>query len=135
MGWVAIFMVGNFPVAVAMGTALGFLSGLGTGGGSLLILWLGLGLGMPQQQARLINLMFFIPSAVVACLFRWKQGQLNMKKVLPAMIAGSIAAAIFAVVGKRMDTSLLEKLFGGLLIFTGFRELFYKPKNNGEAER
>ena len=128
-------MVGSFAFAVAMGTALGFLSGLGTGGGSLLILWLGLGLGMAQQQARLINLMFFIPSAVVACLFRWKQGQLDVKKILPAVIAGSISAAIFAIVGREMDTSLLEKLFGGLLIFTGIRELLYKPKNHDKAER
>ena len=111
-----------------MGTLLGVLSGLGTGGGSLLILWLTLGLGMAQDEARAINLMFFIPSALVACLFRWKQGQLKIKKVLPAIIAGSISAAIFALLGKNMDTSLLQKLFGGLLIFTGIRELLYKPK-------
>lgn len=121
-------MLGSFPFAVLMGTLLGVLSGLGTGGGSLLILWLTLGLGMAQGEARAINLMFFIPSALVACLFRWKQGQLEIKKVLPAIIAGSISAAIFAFLGKNMDTSLLQKLFGGLLIFTGIRELLYKPK-------
>ena len=121
-------MLGSFPFAVLMGTLLGVLSGLGTGGGSLLNLWLTLGLGMAQGEARAINLMFFIPSALVACLFRWKQGQLQIKKVLPAIIAGSISAAIFALLGKNMDTSLLQKLFGGLLIFTGIRELLYKPK-------
>ena len=121
-------MLESFPFAILMGTLLGVLSGLGTGGGSLLILWLTLGLGMAQGEARAINLMFFIPSALVACLFRWKQGQLEIKKVLPAIIAGSISAAIFALLGKNMDTSLLQKLFGGLLIFTGIRELLYKPK-------
>lgn len=121
-------MAVSFPLAVAMGTALGFLSGLGTGGGSLLILWLTLGTGMEPEQARLINLMFFIPSAVVACLFRWKQGKLDIKKILPAMVAGSISAVLFSMIGSRMDTSLLKKLFGGLLIVTGLRELFYKPK-------
>ena len=128
MGRVAVFMAVSFPLAVAMGTALGFLSGLGTGGGSLLILWLTLGTGMAPEQARLINLMFFIPSAVVACLFRWKQGKLDIKKILPAMVAGSISAVLFSMIGSRMDTSLLKKLFGGLLIVTGLRELFYKPK-------
>ena len=115
-------------VAVIMGTALGFLSGLGVGGGSLLMLWLTLGVGMAQDQARLINLMFFIPSATVACLFRWKQGRLEIKKILPAIVAGSISAAAFAVLGSRMDTSLLRKLFGGLLLLTGIREIRYKPK-------
>lgn len=121
-------MLESFPWAVLMGTLLGVLSGLGTGGGSLLILWLTLGLGMTQGEARAVNLLFFIPSALVACLFRWKQGQLEIKKVLPAIVAGSISAAIFALLGKSMDTSLLKKLFGVLLIFTGLRELFYKPK-------
>lgn len=121
-------MLESFWFAMLIGTALGFLSGLGTGGGSLLILWLGLGLGMEQHLAKAINLMFFIPSAVVACLFRWKQGRLEIKKILPAIVAGSISAAFFAVVGREMDTSLLRKLFGGLLIFTGIRELLYRPK-------
>ena len=118
----------SFPFAVMVGMVLGFLSGLGTGGGSLLILWLTLGLGMAQPEARAINLMFFIPSALVACLFRWRQGGLDIKKILPAILAGSISAGIFSVLGSRLDTSLLQKLFGGLLIFTGIRELFYKPK-------
>lgn len=122
-------MLACFPVAVLMGTVLGFLSGLGTGGGSLLILWLGLGLGMAQNEARIINLMFFIPSALAACLFRWRQGRLDIKKVLPAIVAGSISAGVFALLGSRMDTSLLKRLFGGLLIFMGIRELMYRPKD------
>ena len=84
-------MLESYPVSVLIGTLLGILSGLGTGGGSLLILFLSLGLGMAQPEARAINLMFFIPSALVACLFRWKQGRLDIKKVLPAIISGSIA--------------------------------------------
>ncbi len=118
----------SFPIAVLVGAALGFLSGLGIGGGSLLILWLTLGIGMAQAEARVINLMFFIPSAVIACLFRWKQGQLDLKKILPAILAGSIAATVFTKIGQQMDTSLLRKLFGVLLLFTGFREVTYRPK-------
>ena len=114
---VAIFMLGN----ALMGTLLGFLTGLGTGGGSLLILWLTIGVGMTQSNASVINLMFFIPSAAVSCFFRWKQGKLTVKKVLPAIIAGSISALLFAMLGKWMDTTWLRKLFGVLLIFTGFR--------------
>lgn len=128
MGRVAVFMLESLPFTILVGTVLGFLSGLGTGGGSLLILWLTLALGMQQAEARVINLMFFIPSALVACFFRWKQGKLDLKKVLPAIVAGSMTAALFTILGRELDTSLLKKLFGGLLIFTGIRELFYKPK-------
>lgn len=121
-------MLNSFPVSALIGTILGFLSGLGTGGGSLLILWLSLALGMAQQTARAINLMFFVPSALVACLFRWKQGRLDIKKVLPAILAGSASAAIFSYFSTHWDTEILQKLFGILLLLTGIRELLYKPK-------
>ena len=122
-------MLQTFPVALAVGTALGFLSGLGIGGGSLLILWLTLVLDLPQGQARTMNLLFFLPAAVIAALFRWKQGAIPLKKIFPAMIWGSIAAAVFSWIGLHvMDLTILKKLFGGLLLITGLRELFYKPK-------
>ena len=48
-------------VNAVIGAALGFLSGLGVGGGSLLLLWLTIVTGMEQSEARLINMMFFLP--------------------------------------------------------------------------
>ena len=121
-------MLESIPVVIVISTLLGFLAGIGVGGGSLLILWLTLVLGMPHPQARILNLIFFIPSAVAASFFRWKQGELDLKKVLPSIISGCIAAALFSTLGQRIDTSVLKKLFGGLLLITGIRELMYKPK-------
>lgn len=123
-------MLNTFPFAVLIGALLGFLSGLGTGGGSLLIVYLTLVLSMPQSDARAINLMFFLPSALIASLFHWKQGTLEVKKILPAIVAGSISAGIFAYCSTSWDTALLRKLFGALLLFTGIRELTYRPKNS-----
>ena len=60
-------------ISLMVGTALGFLSGLGIGGGSLLILWLTVVLQTDPQISRSINLLFFIPSAIVVCIFRMKQ--------------------------------------------------------------
>ena len=51
----------SLPVALIVGTVLGFLTGLGVGGGSLLILWLTLVLEMPQTAARGIICCFFCP--------------------------------------------------------------------------
>ena len=121
-------MLDSLPVMLLVGTVLGFLSGLGIGGGSLLILWLTVVLGMDHQNARMINLLFFIPSAFIACFFRWKQGVVQWKKILPAMISGSIAAALFSWLGGMLQLDLMKKLFGGLLILTGLRELFYRPR-------
>lgn len=121
-------MLESFPVIVIIGTILGFLTGLGVGGGSLLILWLTMVLHMEQQIARGMNLLFFLPSAIIACFFRMKQGCIQIRAILPAVIAGSIAAALFSWLSTGLDTALLKKLFGILLLLTGLRELLYKPK-------
>ena len=122
-------MVESFLLPLLAGTVLGFLTGLGVGGGSLLILWLTVVLHMPQAEARLLNLLFFLPSAVISCLFRWRQGTLQVGKVLPAIIAGCAAAGAFSFLSGMLDTAVLKKLFGGLLLITGLRELFYRPRN------
>lgn len=114
--------------SLTLGTVLGFLSALGVGGGSLLVLWLTAVLGLPPETARAINLMFFLPSALIACIIRRRKGQLNLKQLLPAMVCGCIAAAVFSWVGLQLDTKLLKKGFGILLILTGVRELRYKVK-------
>ena len=121
-------MLESIPVVLIAGTVLGFLSGIGVGGGSLLMLWLTLVLGMEHTQARIINLLFFIPSAVIASVFRWKQGNLDIRKIIPAIISGCILAFFFSLLSTRMDLSILKKLFGILLLATGLRELFYRPQ-------
>lgn len=113
-----------FPVAAV----LGFLAGLGVGGGSLLMLWLTAVVNMDYSVARTVNLLFFLPSALIATLFHKKQGSVDIRKVLPAIICACIAAAILSYIGKHIDTTLLKKLFGGVLIITGLRELFYRDR-------
>jgi uncharacterized membrane protein YfcA len=113
---------------ILIGTLLGFLSGLGTGGGSLLILYLTLARDLPQGEARLINLLFFLPSAVIACLFRIHKGDLKLKKVFPAIATGCFTAAIFSISSQKWDIQFLKTSFGLLLLITGIRELLYRPK-------
>lgn len=122
-------MLSSVYVAIPVSVALGFLSGLGTGGGSLLILWLTLVLDVPQGDARAMNLMFFLPSAIIACLFRWKQGKLDFKKVFPGILAGCAAAGLCSLLTAGGTPEFLKKCFGVLLIFTGIREISYKSRD------
>ena len=121
-------MLESFPVSLAVGIVLGFLTGLGIGGGSLLILWLTLVLGFDQATARGINLLFFLPASAISCAIRCKQGHLNLRLCLPAMVSGCIAAGLASWVSTAVDTALLRKPFGVLLLATGLRELLYRPK-------
>ena len=120
-------MLTSFPICVLIGSALGFLTGMGVGGGSLLILWLTLALGFDQTTARGINLLFFLPSSAICCFFRLRQGRLNLKKCLPAIVSGCTAALLGSLMAAWMNTELLRKPFGSLLLLTGLRELTYRP--------
>lgn len=121
-------MLTTVPIAITAGVILGFLAGLGVGGGSLLILWLTLALNMDPDTARAINLMFFITAAGSVSIFRLRQGIIKWKEILPAIVFGCMAAALFSLVSSRIDQDTVKKLFGGLLLITGIRELLYRPR-------
>lgn len=121
-------MLESIPFSLLIGTILGFLSGLGVGGGSLLILWLTQVLGMSYAPARIINLMFFLPAAIISSFYRRKEGTLKLKKLYPGIIAGCVAAAAASIVSASLDTDMIKKLFGFLLLLAGCKELFYKEK-------
>ena len=122
-------MLNSLPISIGISTILGILSGLGVGGGSLLILWLTLVVHVSPQDARIINMLFFIPCALSATLYRWKKGNIALKEIWPGMTAGCLAAIGGALLAKNVEVSILKKLFGLLLLVTGMREIFYRPRN------
>jgi len=121
-------MLESFPAAAAVAALLGFLAGLGVGGGSLLILWLTMVLGMEYTAARSINLLFFLPAAILSCWQRSRRGVLCWKQLLPGIAAGCLSAVLFFRLGQNLELDILKKGFGVLLLLTGIRELRYRPK-------
>ena len=121
-------MLESIPITVLAGLILGALAGMGVGGGSLLILWLTLVIQMDYEAARTVNLLFFLPTALIASWFHRKEGTLHYNKVLPAILAGAVSAALFSLLRSRIDTQGLKTLFGLLLLIIGVRELFYRPR-------
>ena len=121
-------MLNSFPVSVLIGAVLGALAGLGTGGGSLLLLWLTLVHDMDAEEARTVNLLFFLASAGITSVLRLKNRSLEIKKILPGILAGCLAAAGFSILGRYLDAGILKKAFGFLLLITGIRELLYRPR-------
>ena len=128
LGRGAVFMLNSPLIGILAGVILGYLAGLGIGGGSLLIMYLTLLLHMDGGTARAINLMFFITAAGSVSVFRWKRGTLDIRTILPAVITGCVAAALFSFLSHVIDQTVSKKLFGGLLLITGVRELFYRPR-------
>ena len=128
VGRYTIPVLTSLPVILIVGTLFGFLAGIGVGGGSLLVLWLTVVLQMDPSAARSINLIFFLPSALIACIFRLRQRTLEIRPLLPAILSGCIFAGIFSIISAMLDVLVLKKLFGIVLLITGLRELFYRPR-------
>ena len=118
----------EYLLPLFIGFVLGFLAGLGIGGGSILIIWLTLFAEIPQNDARAVNLLFFLAAAGSVSIFRWKKGNLNIKEILPAIICGCLSAALFSWISGNAPLGIIKKIFGGLLIITGIRELLYRPR-------
>lgn len=113
-------------IGIGIASILGVLTGLGIGGGSLLLLWLTYVVGFTVQEARSINLLFFLPSALVCSLLRIRQHLVSPKALLPAVIPGSIAAAVCAWFSPNLRKETLQMMFAVLMIISGIRELRYK---------
>ena len=122
-------MLNSFLFSMLIGAILGFLAGLGTGGGSLLLLWLTLVVGIDDGIALTVNLLFFLAASGSISILRFQKDTLDFKKILPGILAGCVSAAAFSILGRYLDSVLLKKAFGVLLLVTGFRELFYRPRN------
>ena len=98
------------------------------------MLWLTLVVGLDPYTARCINLLFFIPCALCSSLFRWKQGSLPIKKLVLPIILGGTMAGIFSFLGSQLDTEVFKKIFGGLLLLCGIKELLYKAPVSHASE-
>ena len=117
-----------FLISLFISTILGFLAGLGVGGGSLLLIWLTQILRLAQAQARILNLLFYLPAAIIATHFQKQQKTTQPKIIRPGIIAGCSCAAIISLLTRNIDLTLLKPLLGILLIFIGLREIFYRPR-------
>lgn len=115
--------------ALVIGLLTGILSGFGIGGGTILMIYLTAFAAFPQKIAQGINLLYFIPTAAAALMLHSKHHQLKWNAVLPAALCGCATAAAFSFLAMGMDLTLLRRLFGVFLLFTGISELKEKPKS------
>ncbi|MPN09801.1 hypothetical protein SDC9_157093 [bioreactor metagenome] len=111
---------------VLIGLASGIISGMGIGGGTILIPALSFIMETPQQQAQMINLLFLVPTAIVALIKHKKEGNIDFKTAKPVIFYGIIGAIIGSIIAVNMEAELLRKFFGGFLFIMGIIEIFKK---------
>ena len=118
----------DWLLPVFVGAATGVLSGFGVGGGTLLLVYLTAFAGVDQHQAQGINLLYFLPAALLALPAHVKNGYVNKPTLCPAILAGLAGTALAAWIATGLEVGLLHRLFGAFLLYVGVRELLARPE-------
>ncbi len=106
----------------------GIISGMGIGGGTILIPTLVFFAGARQQIAQSVNLLVFIPSAVVALTVHIRKGNIEKHLLLKLVALGSIGSVLGSLMAVNLDSELLKKIFGFFLFAMGLYEIRSKCK-------
>lgn len=119
----------KYLLYILFGALGGLIGGMGMGGGTILIPLLTLFLDIPQLEAQTINLISFIPMAVVSLAIHIKNKLVDFKalfKVLPFALGFSVISSFFAL---RINSNILRMIFGVFMLVVGFVFLVKSIKN------
>jgi hypothetical protein len=108
---------------ILFGVIGGVLGGMGMGGGTLLIPLLTIFAGIEQQIAQGINLIAFVPMAVIALIIHTKNKLVNYKIGLPIVIAGVLSSVGGAFLANVTNSLSLRVYFGIFLIILGIMQI------------
>lgn len=103
---------------------------MGLGGGAVLLIYLTVFKDVPQLEAQGINLIFFIPVGLLATVIYAIKKQIKWKTTLPLAAGGLVGSVAGLALAGVMGGKITAKIFGGLLVVLGIKEMFSTAKNN-----
>jgi hypothetical protein len=109
-----------------IGLLSGVISGMGIGGGTILIPSLVFFTNLNQQEAQGVNLIVFIPVAIVALIIHYKEKSIDFKPAKWIIVGGIAGSIIGSLLAMKINSNSLRKYFGIFLLFIGIYELFKK---------
>ncbi|MDR1002630.1 MAG: sulfite exporter TauE/SafE family protein [Oscillospiraceae bacterium] len=129
----AVTAMNEFLIMSAAGFVAGAASSLGLGGGGILLLYLTLFANVEQLRAQGINLIFFIPCAVVALVMHAKENRIDFRAAMFLGGFGLIGAVGGYFLSGVIGGEWLSKIFGAYMLLLGAKELFFTPKAEKKA--
>lgn len=115
-------------VLFLIGLISGIVSGMGIGGGAILIPALVIFVKPGQHIAQSVNLIYFIPTAIIALIVHIKNRQIDFTMALPIIVTGLAGAYIGSKLAVSLPGPVLRKLFGVFLFGIGIYEMVRKGK-------
>lgn len=117
-----------------VGFVTGVIASMGLGGGFVLVLWLTLFADVEQRAAQGINVLFFLPIALIALIMHLKSGLVNKQLVKKCIFGGILGAAVGTLASQIIANDMLRKLYALFLLAFGLRELFAKSKKDENTD-
>ena len=111
-------------LSLLAGYLSGVIGGMGLGGGAVLLIYLRVFSETETGKAQGINLLFFLPIALVAVIIYIKNKQIKFSFVLPMAFGGILGAAIGNSLFNLAGARLTGKIFAVFLILMGIKEIF-----------
>ena len=115
-----------------IGLIAGIISGMGIGGGAILIPALYYIIKPEQHILQSINLLFFIPTGIIALIVHIKNKSISFKVAVSIIITGFIGVYFGSWLAIGLPNAILKKWFGIFLLFMGLYELIRKTKKNAK---
>lgn len=109
---------------ILMGLVSGIVSGTGMGGGTILIFLLTFIMGIEQHIAQATNLIFFIPTSIVAIIVNLKNKNIDMPLAIIISVFGILGAIVGANISINIDVNILKKCFGIFLAIIAINEIY-----------
>lgn len=122
-------------IDLAVMLLLGILYGCGMGGGGLLVVYLTTVRDMGQGDAQALNLFFYIVSALTSALILLRKREIKPSLVLICAASGLPGVYLGSVIRKMISVTLLQKIFGAMLVITGITVLFGKKTPEEKRNR
>lgn len=116
----------NFFILFIIGLAAGIISGMGIGGGTILIPALVLYLKPEQHIAQSVNLLFFIPTAIIALIIHTRNKRIDYKMAAPIVLFGLTGAFLGSRLALTLHGTDLRRWFGVFLLAMGIYEMLRK---------
>lgn len=102
-----------------IGVLSGVFAGMGMGGGTFLIPLLTILMKVNQQVAQCVNLLVFIPLAIVVLIIYSKQKLLKLKGVFWLVVPATIVSILGSLLAIDIRGKTLKIIFGIFLILVG----------------
>ena len=127
----------EFLIYVLAGSLGGILGGMGMGGGTVLIPILTIFFGVMQHSAQAINLIAFIPMAIVSIIIHFKNKMLEFSDLLLIIVPGVLSCILGCFIAKSVSGELLKRFFGAFLVVLSVMQviIFFRNENSKKSTK